>query len=139
MLHVEMWVPATRESLEAVVEGLARQNVYQLEALARRGIVLPKLYASTIVYREEPPGKEHWRSLARLYRLEPSYPTGKLERWGDCEDLAALVVAEHRFYDHSPSRVQVYQTKTSGLLHAIVRRADGSLEDPTRVLKGLGR
>lgn len=154
MLLVEFWTSATPRSLEAICEGLVRQNVEQLELAAARGQRLPRLYQSPTVYRRDPPGREWFRSLSRVYRPQPSWCgledcarcrtapgllglDGPRLLWGDCDDLAGVVAAEHRHYGGLASTVQVVQTSTPGLLHAVVRRPDGTTEDPTRIVRGL--
>ena len=152
MLLIEFWSSATPRSLEAICEGLVRQNVEQLEVAARRGQRLPRLYDSGAVYRRDPPGREWFRSASRVLRPQPSWCgddacgqcrgsrgllglCGPRLRWFDCDDGAALVAAEHRHYHRRRSRVAVVQTSTPGLLHAIVQHPDGALEDPTALVR----
>jgi len=51
---------------------------------------------------------------------------------GDCEDLAAWRAAELRIAGE-PARVVVVRS-APGVLHAVVRRANGRIEDPSRRL-----
>jgi hypothetical protein len=51
---------------------------------------------------------------------------------GDCEDLATWRAAELRAVGE-PARVIVYRSAPS-VLHAVVRRGDGRIEDPSRRL-----
>lgn len=82
---------------------------------------LPPLLQSGAVYRREK--TEDWRSALEVYR----------QGWGDCEDLASYRAAELRINNHEPARVVL---KWTGLrtLHAIVLRADGTTEDPSKWL-----
>ena len=152
-LLVEFLTSATPAALEAICEGLTRQNVGQLERAAAAGIVLPRLYDTAVVYRRDPPGRELFRSLSRVYRPQPSWCgdaacprccafggvlCGPVIPWGDCDDLAGIVAAEHRHYRRRRSRVAVVPTRTAGLLHAIVEHDGGaSTEDPTRIVRSL--
>lgn len=129
MLRVEFNVPGEPRALEAVLRGLVEQNLWQLEVLARRGVRLPRLYRSHVCYARDPPGaKERFRSLARVFR------TG----WGDCDDLTGIVIAERWFYDRERCEPKVERIKP-GLLHAFLQRASGQYEDPSRILRSLGR
>jgi hypothetical protein len=121
MLRVTHWVPAQPGALEALLEGLVRQNEWQHAQLARHGKRLVPLYTSRVVYRRDPPGVEWFRSAVRVYR----------EGWGDCDDLSAARAAELRFHHGEPARAVVVTTKTPGLLHAVVLRADGTIDDPS--------
>ena len=69
------------EELEALLEGLVRQNLSQL----RRGLA-PPLYQSRVRYRREERGRERWQSARRA----------NLTGFADCEDLAAWLAASYR-------------------------------------------
>jgi len=131
MLHVRINVPPVPEAIEAVAEGLVRLNEWYLEHAAERGIELPPLYESGIHYRREPKGREWWESAADLHGIIT-------ERSGDCEDLAAARVAELRVYEGIDAIVRVVRTRR-GNFHAIVERADGVIEDPSRILIAIER
>lgn len=106
-------------ALDAALEGLV--GVAHSE-IASGGI--PPLYESGVVYRREPPGEERW-----------SPPSAVLARgYGDCEDLASWRAAELRVTGEDPgARARVVRSGPR-TWHAIVERADGSIEDPSRVL-----
>lgn len=131
MLHVRIDVPPIPEALEAVAEGLVRLNVFYLEYADERGIELPPLYESGIVYRREPRGREWWESAADLLGVVD-------DRSGDCEDLAAFLAAERRYYHGEDAIVRVVPT-SRGTFHAVVENEDGEIEDPSRVLVYLER
>jgi hypothetical protein len=116
-LTLEMTVPLP--ALQAAVEGLAGVNVVLLEALDGQ---VPRLYESAVRYAK--PGKLRWYTVADLYDL--------LE--GDCKDLAAARVAELRYFEGEDATAFVYLTRRAHRYHAVVRRADGTLEDPSRIL-----
>ena len=90
----------------------------------------PLLYASGVRYVREPPGEEHWQTFPALYR------SGR----GDCEDLAAARVAELWMLGERGARIDTqwrFDARGDRLYHVFVRRADGSPEDPSRLL-GMG-
>jgi hypothetical protein len=89
------------------------------------GAAYPPLYESGVRYKNEP--RDVWRHCADVLG----------EKWGDCEDLSAYRAAELRVSGEDPgAAVRTYQSGP-GRYHAIVRRGDGSLEDPSREL-GMG-
>jgi len=87
------------------------------------------IYSGRIRYRREPLGRdEDWKDADRLVR----------DGYGDCEDLAAARVGELIASNTDPgARPHAYRTKP-GSMHVVVRRGDGSLEDPSAQL-GMGR
>jgi hypothetical protein len=117
----EIHIPPSALSYEAALEGLTRIDERQIGAGN-----FPSLYRSGVRYRREP--RDVWRHAVDVFRSGV----------GDCEDLAAIRVAQLRVSGADPeASVMVYQ---SGLnrYHAIVRRGDGTTEDPSRIL-GMGR
>lgn len=87
----------------------------------------PSIYASGVVYQEEPPGAEDWQDIPTCLKL----------RWGDCEDLACWRSAELRVR-HGIHAVPYFtkQVKSDGstLYHIMVRLPNGMSEDPSRQL-----
>jgi hypothetical protein len=87
---------------------------------------LPPLYRSGIVYRPEK-NSEKWLTAKQVYA------TGM----GDCEDLTAIRVSELRTSGFDPgATAHIYQTGPKRW-HAVVKRSDGTIEDPTKILKRL--
>lgn len=125
-LHVRIDLPPVPQLIEAAAEGLVQTNVALFAMAHARGVDLPPLYNSGIVYRPEPPGREWWETAHDLLDVVP-------DRSGDCEDLAAYRAAELRFFDGEPASVAIVTTPR-GSFHAIVQRADGSFEDPSRLV-----
>jgi hypothetical protein len=125
-LHVRIMCPPIPEAIEGVAEGLVRLNVALMRFADERGVSLPPLYESGIRYRREPRGREWWESAEDLLGV-----ASKLS--GDCEDLAAMRAAELRYWDGEPARVVIQRT-ARGTFHAVVERADGTIEDPSRIL-----
>lgn len=85
----------------------------------------PPLYAAGVRYTRDDPD-ERWQL--------PSETAAR--GGGDCEDLASWRCAELRLGGES-CRVVVRRTGPT-VLHAVVERGDGSIEDPSRRL-GMGR
>lgn len=118
-----------RPTLDACLEALVRQNLWQLGRLREAGRNVAPLYQSQVSYRRDPPGREWFRSLARVYR------TG----WGDCDDLASIRAAELRAAGVD-AHARVFDTPNPNTLHAVVTDRGGNiLEDPCAVLAALGR
>lgn len=105
------------DALEAHVRASARD----LARHARAGRPLPPLYRARVRYDASDAG-ERWQVPSETYA----------RRRGDCEDLAAWRAAELRL-NGEPARVVVYRSRP-GVLHAVVRRGDGRIEDPSRRL-----
>ena len=91
------------------------------------------LYDSGIRYVEEPPGRDDWQDIAETLERQE----------GDCEDLACWRVAElrvrlgERAATHVVTVQDLPDPRTGDVVttyHIAVRRADGRLEDPSRLL-----
>jgi len=126
-LIVQMRVPASIGAIECAVEGLAGLNYKLMHTATVGGGGFPRLYDSGIVYRKEPHGSEQWQNAIDLLR---SFQ-------GDCEDLASYRAAELRM-DGEPAMVAIVRTRR-GTYHAVVRRVDGTIEDPSRILLAIER
>lgn len=83
---------------------------------------LPALYASGVRYQREH-NREDWQTA------EETLQRGH----GDCEDLAAFRAAELRNAGELGAKAVCYAPRP-GLIHCVVRRADGTIEDPSRRL-----
>jgi hypothetical protein len=117
-MRVTVEVPAEPETLEALLEGLVRVNLRLLDRSA-----LPPLYQSGARYRRERKGSEDWKTCERVYS----------SRSGDCEDLAAWRVAELR-HAGEVDAVAIVVPGGPRIWHVQVMRANGSVEDPSRIL-----
>jgi hypothetical protein len=111
-------------AIKAILETQVKLNMLYLQ---RHNV--PPLYKSGVRYRAEPenfPCEE--------FALIPSI----LKRgWGDCDDLAPWRVAELRMQgEKAKIRIQWKASKKTGqkLFHIVVRRGDGWIEDPSRLL-----
>ena len=106
--------------LAALLEGVTRASAILIQRLG-----LPPLYASGVVYRREPRGRERWQLAPQTDALG----------YGDCEDLATWRAAELRLVGVG-ARPVVYRAGPRQL-HVVVAYPDGTIEDPSRVL-GMG-
>lgn len=91
-----------------------------------RGHRVPCLYDSGVRYEEEP--KNTIEEFATI-------PVVLSRGWGDCDDLAPWRVAElQEEGERAHIRVQWKKTRNGRLFHIVVRREDGSIEDPSAIL-----
>ena len=119
-MRVVQDVQPTRGELRAALAGLVHRNV----AILRDANDAVPLYESGVVYQREPRGSENWLTIPELM----------VAGWGDCEDLAAARAAELRVSGEDPhARGDVYASAPQ-TFHAVVRRGDGSIEDPSLLL-----
>lgn len=97
----------------------------------------PLLYQSGVRYRRAPLGEECWLPIPWVLA---SYFSGGT---ADCKSLATWRAAELRMWGE-PARCFTTVSRRKGanlelvLYHVLVRRADGSDEDPSAIL-GMGR
>jgi hypothetical protein len=89
---------------------------------------VPPLYRSGVRYKQEPDDgtPEEFAAIPEVLR----------RGWGDCDDLAPWRVAELQEAGER-ARVRItWRRRPNGrrLYHVVVRRADGSVEDPSRLL-----
>jgi len=104
------------------LRGIARVN----QDLIQRRIV-PPLYQSGVRYVREPPREETFADAAHVYR----------EQGGDCSSLAAYRLGELWAAGESAADIRVHWRGYKDgyrLYHITVRRGDGSIEDPSRLL-----
>lgn len=123
------WIsdPAKFRVMEMLLEALAEANAEFL----REQPHTPWLYESEVVYMAEPDGRDEWQDIPDT-----------LERGnGDCEDLAAWRVAELRVRKGEKVAfvisVQEQRTKRGEpvtMYHIQLKRADGRVEDPSKLL-----
>ncbi len=95
------------------------------EALAHAGR-LPDLVqmvrTGAVQWRPEPPGQERF-DLAS---------TVTARGWGDCDDLAPWWAAQLRHTGQDPKAKAVVKRSGPRTWHAVVRRGDGSIDDPSK-------
>lgn len=121
-MRVVLDIPDSFASYEDALEALTRVNERILAAAELSGVERPALYASGVRYQREPRGVEEWRTVLGVLRHGN----------GDCEDLAAWRAAELRL-EGEAARVVVRRTGRR-VVHALVEREDGTIEDPSRAL-----
>lgn len=110
-----------------LLEGLIAANI----AYLLRNPRCPPLYQAGVRYEVEPEGRDEWQDI----------PDTLMRRNGDCEDLACWRVAELRMAGERSAKTHVTVSQMmapSGAMqtvfHIQVRRANGSIEDPSRML-----
>lgn len=113
------------------VQGLIWGIMKASEAQILERLVRVPLYKSGVRYAREPLGSEVWQTMLETYQLGI----------GDCEDLVAARCAELRtgvLLAMPPEDATPYvKDVRPGLRHCLVKRANGQLECPSRVL-GMG-
>lgn len=119
------WLHRSRtlgQAIKAILEAQVRINQLYL-----RTHNVPPLYKSGVRYKEEPDN-----GLEEFACIEPVLRRG----WGDCDDLAPWRVAELREAGEKAKIRIKWQRQKNGrkLFHILVRREDGRIEDPSRIL-----
>lgn len=114
-------LPRGTKFYEDALEGLVRVN----EDIYRADPRLPSVYAAGVRYRGYDPN-EDWRNAREVVT----------DKSGDCEDLASARAGELRARGEAGARVVIKRTGPQ-MTHAQVMRANGQIEDPSRVL-GMG-
>lgn len=104
----------------AEVAGMLRglQLASEAQLRARR---FPPLYKSGVRYVGEPLGQENWQVPSVTLQL----------RGGDCEDLAAWRAAELVVSGVDVHARAVVKCVRPGLMHCVVLRGNGVVEDPS--------
>jgi hypothetical protein len=121
-MRAQLEVEPDGRHIAAALAGLVATN----EELMRTG-EFPPLYRSGVRYTREAPRRERWQNVEQLMR----------SRRADCEDLASARTAELRVSGEDPeARAIAYRSKRN-VWHCVVRRGNGTIEDPSRVL-GMG-
>ena len=108
--------------LEQLLEALIAANIEYLRVCPST----PSLYESGVVYEEEPEDRDHWQDIPETLGLGV----------GDCEDLGCWRIAELRFRAAEPASPFITWREVGArtVYHIAVRRADGAIEDPSRLL-----
>lgn len=114
---IQARIPDHAAACEAVLEGF----VLCCMLLIRAGACPPFPHDANVKYKPEPPGREDWDLP----------PTVMARGWGDCEDLAMWHAAGLRVTGEDPVAVVAVVRTGHNKLHAVVRRADGSYDDPS--------
>ncbi len=119
--------PAKITILRGMLDALILADLLWFQANANT----PGVYDTPLQYQAEEIGRDDWRDI----------PSVLEHKGGDCEDLACYRVAELRHRHGEPAQPYVTSTlvrsKRYGvftLYHIRVKRADGSIEDPSKIL-----
>ena len=123
--HLVLSVETT--SLAAVQTFLSALQLVDQDQL--RSGRYPPLYQSGVRYVREPIGKEEWQTVETAFRSKSA----------DCEDLAAWRAAELVVAGEDVGARAVIKRVRPGLIHCLVRRGNGAMEDPSRALGMKGR
>jgi hypothetical protein len=106
--------------LNASLEAVTRLN----ESLLNRNEIPPfeTQLKRGLQWKPEPPGDEHFDHGLTLAK----------RKWGDCDDLAPLHAASLRHSGEDPNAEAIVKRTGPKLWHAVVRRGDGSIDDPSK-------
>lgn len=107
----------------AQVAGMLRGLQLACEAQLRTRR-FPPLYSGRVRYLAEPAGQERWQIPSVTLQLG----------YGDCEDLAAWRAAELVVSGVDRAALAVVKIVRPGLMHCVVRRGNGTIEDPSKRL-----
>lgn len=110
----------SKEVLDAGLEAVTRLNEQMLAAGEIPSFERGLKYG--IRWRPEPPGDEHFDSADRVIG----------RKWGDCDDLAPWHAASLRASGEDPDASAVVRRSGPKRWHAVVRRGDGSEDDPSK-------
>lgn len=126
-------IPSIRQSsrlLALVVRPILEATV-QIDQAILQNYKIPPLYQSGVRYREEPRG-QGFEDFAII-------PQILARGFGDCDDLSPWRVAELRHQGEKAKIRITWKRQPDGqkLFHVQVRRGDGTIEDPSRIL-GMG-
>jgi hypothetical protein len=122
-VDVRLAVPDATVSADVIdpaLEAITRLN-QKLIAKGQAPTFHDALSRGGVRWQPEPPGAERFDHAATVTR----------RGWGDCDDLAPWQAASLRFSGEDPgARATVYPSGP-GRWHAVVRRSDGSIDDPS--------
>jgi hypothetical protein len=123
--HDGRWlaVQVPERKLDGALAILQSISELQLARMTGYGRLVPTLYSAGIRYQREPVGREWWQTAIDNFS----------EREGDCEDLASHRAAELNVLEGEPARTIAVRTGARSF-HAVVQRADGTIEDPSAAL-----
>lgn len=118
-------IPRSLALYADALEGVTRVNERLYQEARQAGKPLPSILDRRVGVRYVPeyPGEEDWKHVRRVL--------ADLE--GDCEDLSAARAGELRANGERGAKAIVIRTGPN-MTHAVVRRANGRIEDPSRSL-----
>lgn len=120
-MRINVAVPEPHVSapiLNAALEGVTRLD----EDLIKSGAVPPfELMINNVRWKPEPPGQEHFDHAAKV----------AARGWGDCDDLGPWHAASLRVTGEDPGARAMVRKSGPKRWHVIVKRSDGSIDDPS--------
>jgi hypothetical protein len=115
-----------KAALDAALESVVRSNVPMIRS-GKVPTAASAIKSGKVEWQPEPPGDEHF-----------DLPSTMLKRgWGDCDDLAPWHCASLRASGVDPGATAVVKKSGPQRWHAVVKRSDGSIEDPSKAA-GMG-
>ena len=128
-MRINVAIPETRVSapiLDAALESVTRLD----ESLIRDGAAptFAEGVKAGVRWKPEPPGAEHFDHAAHVFE----------RKWGDCDDLAPWHAATLRATGKDEGATAVVKRSGPNRWHAVVRRSDGTIEDPSKAA-GMGQ
>ena len=128
-MRVNVAIPETQVSapvLNAALESVTRLNEAMLSD--KQVPTFTEGLKEGVRWKPEPPGAEHFDHAGVVLA----------RKWGDCDDLAPWQAASLRHTGEDPDAQAVVKRSGPKRWHAVVRRGDGSIDDPSRAA-GMGR
>lgn len=120
-MRVNVAIPEAHVSapvLNSALEAVTRLD----ESMIRGGDVAPFNPDNPgVKWKPEPPGQEHFDHATMV----------RGRGWGDCDDLAPWRAASLRVTGEDPGARAVVKRSGDKRWHAVVRRSDGSIDDPS--------
>jgi hypothetical protein len=106
--------------LNAALEATTRLN----ESLLQENAIptFERALKQGIKWQPEPPGDENFDHGGTVFK----------RGWGDCDDLAPYHAASLRNSGEDPAATAIVKRTGPKLWHAVVRRGDGSIDDPSK-------
>lgn len=129
-MRIRLGVPhdANHDEKEAILNAALESVTLADEAQLRRGLPTAReAIARGVRWKPEPPGDEHFDLAGTVLR----------RGYGDCDDLAPYHAASLRSSGEDPEAYAFVRRSGPNRWHAVVRRSDGSVEDPSRAA-GMG-
>lgn len=107
--------------------GLDASTAWSIDQMKRGGI--PRLYDSGVRYKREPVCRINGRE--RMCEEFVTAPLVVARGVGDCDDLGGYRAAELKLAGED---ARAFARRSAAGWHVVVRRADGSIEDPSAKL-----
>ena len=122
-MRINVAVPESRISapiLNAALEGVTRLDERLLKERAAP-LFRDVVGKGRVRWKPEPPGQEHFDHAGLVMR----------RGWGDCDDLGPWHAAGLRVTGEDPGAHAVVRRSGPKRWHVVVRRSDGTIDDPS--------